>query len=201
VRITSLAISPDAKTVATGDWDNSVRICSLSGPKARTWHAWSGHTGNVSAVAFSPDGKLLAAAAGREIRLWNVEAGKQAFVTSTATPVSMLAFAPDGKTLALAAGSDVQLWEVKGAQVKPGSLARLARNHNAPVTGLAFSLDGSRLASVGLDGSLFVHRTSNGQSIAHLHLPGPLRELAFATDGRHLATANGNDTIFICRVK
>jgi WD40 repeat protein len=199
-RVLALTLAPDGKTVATGNLDSSVRICSLAGPKANIWQPWSGHAGPVLAVAFAPDGKLLAAASAREIRLWNVETSRQVYATSTGAPVSVLAFAPDGKTLALG-GNDLQLWEVKNNQVKPGSLARLARSHTGPVTGLAFSVDGSRLASAGLDGHVLVHRTTTGQSLANIRLPGPIKGLAFATDGRHIATANGNDTVSICRVK
>src|SRR5205085_3679277 len=69
--------------------------------------------GPVLSVAFSPDGKALAAAVGRVVRVWDVEEGKPLAVCSGhAAPVGRVAFSPDGKTLATAsADRSVRLWE------------------------------------------------------------------------------------------
>src|ERR1700733_14075583 len=60
-----------------------------------------GHTGYVSAVAFSPDGSLLVSASGdRTVRLWNPSTGQEVQKLEGHTSyVSAVAFSPDGSLL------------------------------------------------------------------------------------------------------
>ena len=67
--VTSLAFSPDGKTLASASEDRTVGLWdTATGQRLRTL---SGHTDNVLSVAFSPDGKTLASAsADATVRLW-----------------------------------------------------------------------------------------------------------------------------------
>jgi WD40 repeat protein len=67
----------------------------------------------VDALAFSPDGKRLATAAGLSVRLWHVPTYQELLVlTEPAGGVTSLAFSPDGKRLAAAGHSwGVRLWD------------------------------------------------------------------------------------------
>ncbi len=77
--VVSLAFSPDSREVATGSWDNRIRLWELrSGRLARTL---TGHSGYVSTVAFSPDGKFVASGSGSPrdstVRLWDSGTGRE----------------------------------------------------------------------------------------------------------------------------
>src|SRR5439155_6990913 len=104
--VSCLALSADGRTLAAGSWGGSLHLWEVatgkllqSLPGVREW---------VRAVAFSPDGGLLASTAGRsdqsgEIILWDVAAGKELRrLQGHQKAVAQLAFAPDGKLLASA---------------------------------------------------------------------------------------------------
>jgi len=106
------AFSPDVKTLATNR-EKSVVLWDVATTKERA--RLDGHAAAVRALAFSPDGKLLAAASeDGTIRLWDVAKSKElATLKGHEGAVSALAFGADSKTLA-SGGADksIRLWDV-----------------------------------------------------------------------------------------
>ena len=80
----SVAFSPDGQTLASGSYDETVRLSDVA--TGRTLGAFEGHTDEVQSVAFSPDGKTLVSGSDdHTVRLWEVSTGSalRAFVGHT----------------------------------------------------------------------------------------------------------------------
>lgn len=112
----AVAFSPNAERprMASAGWDGVVRIWNPT--NLVQIHPLAGHDGDVFAVSFGKDGKLLASAgADGTVRIWDVESGKQLQVLrGSGRPFHSVRFSSDG-TLLAAGGRDgnVRIWEVK----------------------------------------------------------------------------------------
>jgi len=147
----SLAVSPGGPTIAWGGGSRGVWAWNVTqqAPKLFRQNCPS------LAVALSPDGKMLAAAADRSVRLWDVARGRElATLEGHKGLVGALAFAPDGRTLATA-GRDriVRFWTVAEGMSSP------RRTYEWPagaIYALAFSTDGLLAAVAGDAGTIVV---------------------------------------------
>jgi WD40 repeat protein len=162
-----------------------------------------GHIGEVTDVAFSPDGNLLASSSRYgTITLWEV-AGRQSLgppLTGHIGEVTDAAFSPDGQILA-SGGQDstVILWDV--ATRRP--LAPTLKGHSDKIESVAFSPDGQMLASGGQDATIILWDVATHQPLG-LPLTGHGRtvsSVAFSRDGKTLASGSHDGTIMLWDVE
>jgi RNA polymerase sigma factor (sigma-70 family) len=226
--ITRLAFAPDGRTLASVDAGGDVMV-SGAAPRDGTVRLWDVVTGKqvhllrprcggLYALAFSPDGKILASA-GRDdhaIRLWRPATGKELrrlqdpeSSTSPFEGVTDLAFSPDGRTLAsisfyehksnthptggLGQGPGLRLWEVRTGRQR----LRLRLPCNL-VRAVAFSPDGKLLVLGCGDGTTrlldpFTGR-ERGRRGGH---DAAVTAAVFSPTGKWLATASTDTTALV----
>src|SRR5262249_35751445 len=155
----------------------------------------------VNGVAFSSDGKKLAAAGvDRTVRVWDVTTGRKIHcLRGYPGPVAAVAFSPDGTHLATAYWDKVMVWELAPAGGK-GPVPRTFPGSQGWVRAVAFSWDG-RLASAAAGGQIpgkqlqpgevKVWDLTTGQAVLTLSMFNTYADaVAFSPDGARLAVAS-----------
>lgn len=108
--VLSLAFSPNGHTLASA---------SSAKGAVKTWNARTGQlqdsfslSGEVAALAFSPDSRTLAASNERGVHLWDLATSQIRRTLPTRSRAAAVTFGPDGHTLAISAGTSVELWNI-----------------------------------------------------------------------------------------
>src|SRR5271166_4934539 len=152
------------------------------------------HEGQVSAVAWSPDGKTLASGSSDQtVKLWDLATGKLfATLQGHTETVYSVAWSPDGKTVASGSfDKTVKLWESA-----TGKLLATLQGHTGEVESVAWSPDGKILASGSRDETVRLWESVTGKLLATLQgHTDAVYSVAWSPDGKTLASASGDKTV------
>lgn len=150
------------------------------------------------AVAFSPDGRLLATGSWKgKVTLWEPGEGAVVRTLGDAGFVTMMSFSPDGRTLVVCSqGTGVWLYDVATGERRP-----IARGHAGWVADAVISPDGRTLATGGVDQTLRLWDLASGRQtrvlLGHSYV---VSRVAWSPDGQIVASGGQDGTVRLWRV-
>ncbi len=200
--ILGIAYSPDGTRIATGGDDGTAQVWDVASGESLLTLA--GHTIGVDQVAFTPEGdRLLTGGADGTARLWDISpTGGRDWLTVPGPEGRQggVSFSPDGTSFAVP-GQDTG---VTIRDVETGAKIITLKGHDATITRMVFSPDGTRLAGAAGSGhgsaransTVPIWDVTTGELVMTLtgHT-GPVSAVAYSPDGRRLATGSGDGTV------
>jgi hypothetical protein len=199
---TTACLAPGRDLLVTAGTDGALRVWDLRshtrGQTLRTpLHERSGHDAVAVAVAFSPDGALLASGhVDGNVHLWDMAQGQELPCRLRhEAGVACVAFSPDGGTLASGGlDSNLKLWDVAAARV--GEARRELHRQPAGVTAMAYVGDGAHLLTGHANRLLRLHDARTGRLVATLRGPeGLVSLMVLAPDRRCMAVCSHDRTL------
>jgi WD40 repeat protein len=148
--VTSVAFSPDGKTLTSGSWDGTVKLWDVCDGRLKLRRTFRGEWDEVEAVAFTPSGDaVVGVGTGFDdepfgvVMLWTPGSARGRTLVREAGKIDTIAFAPDGKTFATGSGDR---YDVTLRDVATGREQATLPDHRGSIWSVAYSPDGQCLA-------------------------------------------------------
>ncbi len=192
-----IAFSPDGKTIVSGGWNRTALLWNVSDSSLLRTFDEQGY--DITAVAYSPGGDVIAATSERTVKLWDAATGRLLRNLETDNYISAIAFGRDGKTIVVGERRGVTgLWDVNsGRRIRRfedtgSTLIDNGEDVHNTVLSVALSPDGATVAGGVDDATINLWSASNGrlQRVLKAH---PVAVTAIALSPHQPVVALGRD--------
>ncbi|WP_016952361.1 caspase family protein [Anabaena sp. PCC 7108] len=216
-QILSLSFSPNISAsgeylLASASRDQSVRVWSVRSdydinppikeelkPKVLEL---AGHEDKVSAVEFTPDGKILASVSNdKTVKFWNIDSRLQELKHEKEKAKSV-SFSPDGKTIASSGQSEtnsegiIHLWNWNENRKSWEEKSKIPA-HKRLIWQVSFSPDGEKLASASWDGTINLWSKQGELLASSANIGKSFYSVSFSPDGKLLASGDADKNVII----
>lgn len=199
------------------DWQNNSSFASCSTDKIihicrigvdKPIKSFQGHTSDVNAIKWDPQGSLLASCSDDlSAKIWSIkqdswvfdlQGHKKGIYTVAWSPTGPATACPNAPLILASASYDttVKLWELER-----GSCVLSLAKHQEPVYSLAFSPDGRYIASGSFDRGINIWSTQSGTLVSSFHGNGGIFEVQWSPRGDKVAACFSDNTLCVLDVR
>ena len=198
--VLDVRFSPDGQIIATVSKDQVVKFWNSDGTllknflKESQWLARDTKSIDMASIGFSPDGKLVATAIGKTLRIWSQDKTLLRTITEPSNSFTYVVFSPDSQVIATASWDKlVRLWK------RDGSLLTTLQGLNYVISDVSFSPDGQTIATASWDKTIKLWKRDDNLITTLRGHSAVVYGVAFSPDGQIIASAGADKTVRLWR--
>jgi WD40 repeat protein len=208
--VNGIEFTRDARYAVSSSYSGLPKVWDVNtGREARTFEedrdgrTWEFSSGNIRALALSPDGRHAVTATHNRLKLWDVNSGREvrAF-EGRIFNINCIVFSPNGRHLLSASNhATFTLWDVASGQEARTFEGSASVGWSEGTIRVMFSPDGRFVLSANLNGVLKLWDAGTGREVrAFQGRPGNVLAMAFSPDGRFVLSGTSSGSIKLWEV-